>query len=414
MRPLLPLSFLLCLITPAAMAQQGSFDSILLDNANLNPFIEFTSPDDDDHFIVGFNSRLGFYVNNSYKFDIYDSALSSGLKLDADGVTAKKQIHVQFASGPARQFEVEHTNNQSFAVTSLSSTQTSNGGAIGFATDSAYAPFMVFDTAKNETLSVRDEGVGVGTFDATEPLHIYADGLTNFGKAKVLVENNHSGSPVPRNMFALVNNGAARFSITDTSNFTSWVFSSNSNGAFSFSKDGTGGSEFLILPSGRVMMGPGGVRNFDLKPNGNLTIAGTLTQSSDKALKTAFVSVDANDILQRVANMPVSTWQFKFDDPELRHMGPTAQDFRAAFGLGQDEKTLAPVDGIGVSLAAIKALNQKADIKDQRIAELNETVNDQSRRLTRQERRIAEQDKLLRLLSERLNDLETKVDRPSM
>jgi hypothetical protein len=38
-----------------------------------------------------------------------------------------------------------------------------------------------------------------------------------------------------------------------------------------------------------------------------------------------------------------------------------AQDFRAAFGLGDDEKTIATVDADGVALAAIQGLNAKLE-----------------------------------------------------
>ena len=45
--------------------------------------------------------------------------------------------------------------------------------------------------------------------------------------------------------------------------------------------------------------------------------------------------------------------------PAERHIGPMAQDFHAAFGLGGDDKHIDVVDGIGVSLAAIKALQRQ-------------------------------------------------------
>ena len=47
-----------------------------------------------------------------------------------------------------------------------------------------------------------------------------------------------------------------------------------------------------------------------------------------------------------------------------------AQDFRAAFGLGVDEKSIALTDMSGVALASIKALNKKVAEKDAEIAEL--------------------------------------------
>jgi hypothetical protein len=40
-----------------------------------------------------------------------------------------------------------------------------------------------------------------------------------------------------------------------------------------------------------------------------------------------------------------------------------AQDFRAAFGLGSDDKTITQVDVNGVALAAIQGLNAKLEAK---------------------------------------------------
>ena len=41
-----------------------------------------------------------------------------------------------------------------------------------------------------------------------------------------------------------------------------------------------------------------------------------------------------------------------------RHMGPMAQDFRAAFGLGISDKLIDTIDPDGVALAAIQGLNK--------------------------------------------------------
>jgi hypothetical protein len=68
--------------------------------------------------------------------------------------------------------------------------------------------------------------------------------------------------------------------------------------------------------------------------------------------------------------MPVSTWSYKSDDPSVRHLGPMAQDFKAAFGLGDTDKAYHPIDAHGVSLAAIKALYERSREQDARIDRL--------------------------------------------
>src|SRR4029079_16328419 len=108
-----------------------------------------------------------------------------------------------------------------------------------------------------------------------------------------------------------------------------------------------------------------------------LSDSGVWTNNSDAARKTDFDTVDARDVLARVANMPIKSWRYDVDEASTRHIGPTAQDFRAAFGLGSDEKHIGTVDADGVALAAIQglhtvvqALRREATIKDARISSL--------------------------------------------
>ena len=48
-------------------------------------------------------------------------------------------------------------------------------------------------------------------------------------------------------------------------------------------------------------------------------------------------------------------------DSDDRVMGPMAQDFRAAFGLGETELGISTIDADGVALAAIQGLNAKLE-----------------------------------------------------
>ena len=72
----------------------------------------------------------------------------------------------------------------------------------------------------------------------------------------------------------------------------------------------------------------------------------------------------------RAATLPVSTWNYKTQPDSVRHMGPVAQDFRAAIGLGEDDKHISTLDAEGVALAAIQALYQTMTEQNHEIAEL--------------------------------------------
>jgi hypothetical protein len=114
---------------------------------------------------------------------------------------------------------------------------------------------------------------------------------------------------------------------------------------------------------------------------------------SDRNKKTDFAPVDGSRLLDRVSRLPITSWAFK-DDRKLRHIGPMAQDFHAAFGLdGDDDKHISLSDAAGVSLAAIQELNKRLQEKDARIAALEQQVKTMNgtfeARLAKLEERVA-------------------------
>ena len=88
----------------------------------------------------------------------------------------------------------------------------------------------------------------------------------------------------------------------------------------------------------------------------SLSPGGTWTNASDVNLKQNFEPVDSQAILDQLAKMPNQSWNYKAESAEVRHVGPTAQDFYAAFGLGGSNTSISTVDADGISLAAIQGL----------------------------------------------------------
>ena len=103
--------------------------------------------------------------------------------------------------------------------------------------------------------------------------------------------------------------------------------------------------------------------------------AGTWANLSDRAAKRNLMPVDSNAILDRVTQMPVYSWQYATEASGARHVGPTAQDFHAAFGLGDSDKTITTIDADGIALASIQALRRMIDDRDQRIASLERALD---------------------------------------
>jgi hypothetical protein len=95
------------------------------------------------------------------------------------------------------------------------------------------------------------------------------------------------------------------------------------------------------------------------------------TCTSDRNVKRNLRPVDSEEVLAKVVAMPVYRWQPK-DGPnrDVEHLGPMAQDFMAAFGLGNNDKTIGFQDSDGVALAAIQGLQKLMQQKDAEIAGL--------------------------------------------
>ena len=71
------------------------------------------------------------------------------------------------------------------------------------------------------------------------------------------------------------------------------------------------------------------------------------------------VPVSAADILDRLMRLPISVWTYGYDHDSVRHLGPMAQDFAAAFGLGDNDRRINLVDANGVVMAALQALARR-------------------------------------------------------
>jgi len=91
--------------------------------------------------------------------------------------------------------------------------------------------------------------------------------------------------------------------------------------------------------------------------------SGTWASASDRNMKTNIARVDDAAVLDEVVRLPIDRWSY-VTERGVRHVGPMAQDFYAAFGVGEDDKHITSIDEDGVALAAIKALHaENADLR---------------------------------------------------
>jgi hypothetical protein len=135
----------------------------------------------------------------------------------------------------------------------------------------------------------------------------------------------------------------------------------------------TASNQFIVRASGgvRFFSNAGATAGVSLASG-----SGSWTTLSDRNSKENLQPVNAQNVLEKMATLPMNTWNYKSQDAAIRHIGPMAQDFKAAFGVGETDTGIATVDEEGVALAAIQGLNQKLNEKDAEIQDLKQSVAD--------------------------------------
>ncbi|MBL9137713.1 MAG: tail fiber domain-containing protein [Verrucomicrobiales bacterium] len=232
--------------------------------------------------------------------------------------------------------------------------------------------------------------VGIGTSSPAGKLHV-ADWHTD-------VRTSEQASP----------DGWARDGLTVMGNpgvgFSSFRVRSGHNpvadrGLVSFDRNDQ--SYFYVRMDGNVGVGT-------KVPGARLDVVGgvrctTLELTSDKAAKSEFRAVDSNEVLDKVSRLPISTWSYR-DNSRVRHVGPMAQDFKAAFDVGSDDgRHISVVDGIGVSLAAIQGLHAQLRDSQSRVADQDQEIAQLK----------ADLGDLRQILAERLAALERSIPVPA-
>lgn len=167
-----------------------------------------------------------------------------------------------------------------------------------------------------------------------------------------------------------------------------------------FSARATGGVRFVSAIDGTTGAPTAGVT---LAPGG-----GSWSSLSDRNAKQNFRTIEPRAVLAALLQMPVTTWSYISQDAGIRHLGPTAQDFFAAFNVGEDPTRITTSDASGVAFAAIQGLHEVVDEQAAKLAAqaaelaaareqnamLAETAAEQQARITALEARVAQQAEL--------------------
>lgn len=164
---------------------------------------------------------------------------------------------------------------------------------------------------------------------------------------------------------------------------------------------------------------PGGVRFITSEAASNLTqtngtngvilLPGETAWASlsDSNSKTGIAPIQPRNVLAKLAALPVTTWSYKHN-PDRKYIGPMAQDFHAAFGLGSDNTTINTLDSDGVIYAAIKGLLEEIELRDEKISHLEA----RSAREHSENRRLMEQlQSEIHSLRQQLGDMPPPIGR---
>lgn len=210
---------------------------------------------------------------------------------------------------------------------------------------------------------VNNGTVGVGTEAPQGKLHVVSDNTSNRG-----IVSETTLSSAEATLWNLRRNGEQKWDINlgannDDLHIYSW------------------GTQSYVLnvenQTGNVGIGTSAPQaKLDVNGQINCTV---LELTSDRNQKQNIRPVDVSAILDQVLQLPVATWAYT-NQSEVLHIGPMAQDFKAAFHVGSDDKHIGAGDVGGVALASIQGLNRQLTIKlsekDAEIAALRQELSE--------------------------------------
>ncbi|MCP4544487.1 MAG: hypothetical protein GY832_45835 [Chloroflexi bacterium] len=371
-----------CLGTQCTGTESFGYDTLRLKEDNLRIMFHDTSgtlsyPNNDwqirvnEFFDGGQNAfyidDLGPDADNGYTIQSTPFVIESGtptntLYLEENGRVGLGtsapvvELHVVDADSPS--VRLEQTNEHGWEPQTWDIVGNETNFYIRDVTNGSRLPFRIQPNAPNNSLCIRDGGnVGIGTWTPAAPLE-----LETTGESATFIAERTDGAT------AIVS------AMTDTVHL-----GSQSDDPVSLVVNDE--PIVTIAANGQMTVGLGTTVTLILDASGNLVIAGALTEASDVALKEGFESVDAQTVLARILQLPITTWNYIADGSSVRHMGPMAQDFYAAFGLGADDTHIAPLDVNGVTLAGLQELTRLLQTQETQIEKLERENQELEQRL---------------------------------
>ena len=282
-------------------------------------------------------------------FRIRPDAPTSSIEIEADG---NVQVPYRLEVGSSAIGGQNRIHVANAAAANADDVVVSDTGVVGIGTaaPAVGAKLHIANAAIDNTDDVvvtTGGSIGIGTIAPAAGVGLH---IVQTGNETVRMTNSSGGTPA---------------------NFMSFYDTGGRTGYYGFVSAGSDEMWFASETGDCMVLSTAvGARSMEIDPAGNVSTLGTVNGVSDRNAKRDIVPVDGGKVLEKVLGLPISEWTYKAGDPSVRHVGPMAQDFRASFGLGKDDKTISFHDPAGVALAAIQGLNGVVEEKSRRIDEL--------------------------------------------
>lgn len=243
-------------------------------------------------------------------------------------------------------------------------------------------PFRIFPGASTNSLTVRDNRVGIGTPNPDVGLDI--KGSTGTMALKVTEE---APAVEARTLADLTNRGPVAVRLADSDAGVGWTMATAADGSVALTPEGPGPLPSLVLSK-----------------SGDVTAGGVVQQTADPARQTGVRTADEAAIVDAIKTLPIERFGLSGDDSGAEHLAPSGTAFRAAFGLGSSDALVAPGDVGSVALVGVKALldggagaadeqarllAERADAHEARIAAGEQVAHGHEQRMRKLERQAS-------------------------
>ncbi len=318
-------------------------------------------------------------------------SIAMGLETEASGVNATAMGEGTQASGEnatAMGFQTKATESASIAMGSQTEASNIIATSMGFKTK---ASGDVSTAMGNNTQAIGNASTAMGFFTEASGLRSTAIGnntkaIGNFSIAMGVQAEASGESSTAIGVFseASKRSSVAIGSLAKADHEGSVVISANSNQSVDDIISSADQEQIVMRADGGFYFSDkkvdplqtiNGVKAFINTSTGAwLSATGAWGNSSDRNLKENFELLDGESMIEKIKALEVTTWNYKKDGKGISHIGPMAQDFYRIYGLGSNDISISTVDGIGVALATIKALIEKNEKLETRLAALEKKL----------------------------------------